>query len=140
MTLRVAKSPVDLTRKVVKLVEDETKKTRRNVGPGTLCRALVESDDGTIIDTDDKYDDDACLLCKVAGNRTSTLVLENLVRKDDANVGGIVYPRFLAHHGAAFTAMAVVVRKADPEAKLGKAAIEVLATYDRLVGDLEKVK
>ena len=48
MRLCVGKSPVDLTRKVVNLVEVETEKTRRNVGPGTLCRALVESDDGTI--------------------------------------------------------------------------------------------
>ena len=70
----------------------------------------------------------------------STLVLENLVRKDKAKVRGSIRPRFLAHHRAAFTAMAFDVRKADPEAKLGKAAIEVLATFDRLVGDLEKVK
>ena len=135
-----ATSPDDLKRRVIGLVKAETGKTWRNVGSGTICRTLVESDAGMFVDTEGKYDGDGPLKCKNENGKDSDLVTENLVRKDNANVGGSIRPRFLAHHGAAFVAMAVVVRKADPEPKLGKAAIEVLATYDRLVGDLEKGK
>jgi len=41
----------------------------------------------------------------------------------------------IPHHGAALTATPFGVRKIidHPEAKVGKAAIEVLATYERLV-------
>ena len=142
LMLHSATSPDDLKRVVVDLIRKETNATSRNVGPGSICRALVESDDGMFIDKVFKYDGDEPLKCKDRNGNDSDLVTENLVRKDVTVVGGSSRPRYRPHHGAAFVAMAYDVRKNVQwyGPKLGGRAKEVLKVYDRFVEDVKDLK
>jgi len=133
--LHRATSPADAKRIVVDLIRDKTGVTARNVGPGSICRALVESDAGMFTDTNGKYDGAAHLKGLDGKGKPSDLETLQLVRMDDADVGNSVRPRFRPHHGAAFVAMASDVRDAHPDVKLGKAAVDALAVYDRFVRD-----
>ena len=131
--LHRATSPADAKSIIVKLIRGETYATARNVGPGSICRALVESDSGMFIDTDGKFLGDEPLKGLDGDGKPSDLETLHLVRKDRASVGRSLRPRFRPHHGAAFVAMASVIRDYHPDVKLGKAAVDALAVYDRFV-------
>jgi len=130
------KSPADLKREIIDVVGHEGCHIHNHVGPGSLCRALVESDDAVVVDHSGKYDENALKIYVHRGlkalGKWSDIVSEDIVHRDYAAVDGDLLPRFAPHHGAAFTAMAVCVHSRHPRAKLGKAAIDVLAAYNRL--------
>eukprot|EP00635_Sarcinochrysidales_sp_CCMP3193_P011498 CAMPEP_0118920052 /NCGR_PEP_ID=MMETSP1166-20130328/18873_1 /TAXON_ID=1104430 /ORGANISM="Chrysoreinhardia sp, Strain CCMP3193" /LENGTH=663 /DNA_ID=CAMNT_0006860589 /DNA_START=124 /DNA_END=2111 /DNA_ORIENTATION=+ len=101
--LHDATSPADAKRIVVDLIEKETATTWRNVGEGSICRALVESDAGMFIDTKGTYDGDEPLKCLDGDGKPSDLEKAQLVRKDKAkDEKQNMKTRFRPHHGAAF--------------------------------------
>eukprot|EP00635_Sarcinochrysidales_sp_CCMP3193_P003689 CAMPEP_0118897024 /NCGR_PEP_ID=MMETSP1166-20130328/4604_1 /TAXON_ID=1104430 /ORGANISM="Chrysoreinhardia sp, Strain CCMP3193" /LENGTH=273 /DNA_ID=CAMNT_0006836085 /DNA_START=8 /DNA_END=829 /DNA_ORIENTATION=- len=139
--LHRATSPADAKGIVVDLIKKKSGATWRNVGPGSICRALVESDDGMFIDKDGKFVGDEPLKCKNADGMPSDLETLQLVRRDEAaDEKNNFKKRFRPHHGAAFAAMAKLVRDEHPEVKLGKSAVGALAVYDRLVDETKDHK